>query len=289
MSKSYIDKILLKPKKRNPYSQMKSAVKDSNFYVSNCISFNMIENLTQFKNNDINSSNLNIRLLNNLSFLFAKKKIRTKKEKLKENNKKNTENEKSKKLKIIEGYECYIPTKRIPVFNRRPLNEKNIIRRESSKNLKKIRREKELKIPHNLRAINFFGPCGRFIAVHNNSRANTNSARKRSSLSINKFSDKNSDALSNSIAYTNTNTNIDEGNDDNNSSGEYSLNFWDVHGQRLLLPFALALLLPLRQRPLSPLVLCAPPSIIDDNIFHEKSFTNLFKNKSNFSKICRIK
>ena len=74
MSKSYIDQILLKPKKKNPYSQMRPAVKDSNFYFSNCISFNMIENLTQFKNNEINSTNLNLRLLNNLSFLFAKKK-----------------------------------------------------------------------------------------------------------------------------------------------------------------------------------------------------------------------
>ena len=263
MSKSYIDKILLKPKKKNPYSQMKPAVKDSNFYFSNCISFNMIENLTQFKNNEINSTNLNIRLLNNLSFLFAKKKIRTKKKKLKENKKKNTENEKSKKIKIIEneadfkiieGYECYIPTKRIPVFNKRPLNEKNIIRRESSKNLKKIHREKELKIPHNLRTINFFRPCGRFIAVHNNSSSNTNSARKRSSLSINKFSDKYSDELSNSIAYTNTNTNIDEGNDDNNSSGEYSLNFGDV----------------------------------DDNIFHEKSFTNLLRTNPTFPKYVEL-
>ena len=51
---------------------MRPAVGDVDFYVSNYISFNMIENLTQLKNKEINSSNLNLRLLNNLSFLFAK-------------------------------------------------------------------------------------------------------------------------------------------------------------------------------------------------------------------------
>ena len=267
MSKSYIDQILLKPKKKNPYSQMRPAVKDSNFYFSNCISFNMIENLTQFKNNEINSTNLNLRLLNNLSFLFAKKKVRTKKEKLKdklkENDKKNTKNQKSKKIKgvkdennfeIIEGYECYIPTKRIPVFNRRPLNEKNIIRKESSKTLKKFHKEKEFKIPYNLRTINFFRPCGRFIATNANS--NVNSVRKKSSLNVTKFSDKYSE-LSNSIAYTNTNTNIDEGNDlndENNSFDDFSLNFAEN----------------------------------DDNIFHEKAFINLLKTNPIFPRYVEL-
>ena len=70
---------------------MRPAVGDVDVYFSNYISFNMIENLTQLKNKEINSTNLNLRLLNNLSFLFAKK-IRTKteksKERLKENDKK---------------------------------------------------------------------------------------------------------------------------------------------------------------------------------------------------------
>jgi hypothetical protein len=74
MSKSYIDKILLKPKKYNPYSRMKPAVKDSNFYFTNCISFNMVENLTQFKNKEISSTKLNLRLL-----IIKNKKILIKK------------------------------------------------------------------------------------------------------------------------------------------------------------------------------------------------------------------
>ena len=85
MSKGYIDKILLKTKKYNPYSHMKPAEKDNNFFFINCISYNMMDNFTQFKNKEISSVILNLRLIGNLSFLFSKKKITLKKAKKKKN------------------------------------------------------------------------------------------------------------------------------------------------------------------------------------------------------------
>jgi hypothetical protein len=63
---------------------MKPAVKDSNFYFTNSISFNMVDTLTQFKNNEISPTNLNLNLLSNLSFLFAKKNITVKQNKAKQ-------------------------------------------------------------------------------------------------------------------------------------------------------------------------------------------------------------
>ena len=243
MSKSYIDKILLNPKKYNPYSHMKPAVKDSNFYFANCISFNMMENLTQFKNKEISISKLNLRLIGNLSLLIAKKNVITKKRKLKDKIKLNSKNNKKIKniqktnnneedinFKILEGYECYIPTKRIPYFNKRPFNEKSIARKESSKVFRKNYKEK---IPPNLRNINFFRPSGRFFTINKIQSNNTNTAqnkpsKRKSRLSNISITERYSDGFSNSIAYTNTNTNVEDINDGNDFSGENSLFYGEL-------------------------------------------------------------
>ena len=244
MSKSYIDKILLNPKKYNPYSHMKPAVKDGNFYFANCISFNMMENLTQFKNKEISISKLNLRLIGNLSLLIAKKNVITKKRKLKDkiklnssknnknlkNIKKNNNNEENINVNILEGYECYIPTKRIPYFNKRPFNEKSIARKESSKVFRKNYKEK---IPPNLRNINFFRPSGRFFTINKIQSNNTNTAqnkpsKRKSRLSNISITERYSDGFSNSIAYTNTNTNVEDINDGNDFSGENSLFYGEL-------------------------------------------------------------
>ena len=244
MSKSYIDKILLNPKKYNPYSHMKPAVKDGNFYFANSISFNMMENLTQFKNKEISISKLNLRLIGNLSLLIAKKNVITKKRKLKDkiklnsskNNKNlknikiNNNNEEDINVKILEGYECYIPTKRIPYFNKRPFNEKSIARKESSKVFRKNYKEK---IPPNLRNINFFRPSGRFFTINKIQSNNTNTAqnkpsKRKSRLSNISITERYSDGFSNSIAYTNTNTNVEDINDGNDFSGENSLFYGEL-------------------------------------------------------------
>ena len=266
MSQSYIDKILLKPKKFNPYSHMKPAVKDSNFYFTNCISFNMMENLTQLKNKEISPTNLNLRLISNLSFLFANKNITTKKIRLKKKQK--LKNSKSNKniinindnqkeetnFRILEGYESYIPTKRIPYFNKRPLNEKLIIKKESSK----LNRKKD-KIPPNLRNINFFRPSGRFMIYKNQNQFNNTkliaSPRKPRKISNNmNISDFYSEALSNSIVHTNTNTNTEDLYDYTDFSVDYSLIVGDI----------------------------------DDNIFYEKSFINSLKTIPTFPKYSEL-
>ena len=255
MSKGYIDKILLKPKKYNPYSHMKPAEKDNNFFFINCTSYNMMDNFTQFKNKEISSVILNLRLIGNLSFLFAKKKITIKKSKEKEKSKPHNKNKKNNKyninyteenrLGIIDGYECYVPTKRIPYFNKMVFNEKFKSRKDSIKNNIKI--NKEIKIPLNLRNINFFRHSGRFVSIHISNSKTVKSARKKSSMSM--ASGNYSESLSNSITYTNINDN-----DGMDSSGEYSL----IYGE------------------------------FDDNIFHEKDFINLLKTSITFPKYSEL-
>ena len=259
-SQSYIDKILINPKKFNPYSHMKSAIKDSNFFYKNCITYNMVENLTQFKNKEINSTSLNMRLLSNLSFLFAKNKINIKINKNKDHQitKKNKKKIYIKEniFNLLDGYECFIPIKRIPYFNRKPINEKNSHRKENLRNFrrnhnKENKTTKIIKIPPNLRTINFFRPCGRFIIPHTNTNSKTIPRRKKSSLSISKSSDDYSaDDLSSSLTYSNNN---DDGNDRNNSSSDYSL-------------------------------ICGEP----DNIFQEKEFMNLLRTSTTFPKYAEL-
>ena len=265
MSKSYIDKILLKPKKKNPYSHMKPAVKDGNFYFANCISFNMMENLTQFKNKEISMTNLNLRLISNLSFLFANKNITTKKNNLKKKQKlkynKNNKNiininnnqKEETNFRILEGYESYIPTKRIPYFNKRPVNEKLIIRKESSK----LNNRKKEKIPPNLRNINFFRPSGRFtvsknLNQFNSSKMITTSKKPRKISNNMNISDLYSEALSNSIVHTNTNT------EDLYDGIDFSIDYSLIGGD------------------------------IDDNIFQEKSFINSLKTIPTFPKYSEL-
>ena len=223
--KSYIDKILLNPKKSNIYSQMKPAGKDMNYSFKNSISFNIVENLAQFKNNEFSETDLNLRLIGNLSFLFAKQKITTTKNKFKEKIK-NTFNLKNNQYKMINHketddfkilgeYECYIPTKRIPYFNKNVINDKSdksTKRKESNKKIKKIN-NKEEKIPSNLRNINFFRPEGRFFSVNT-----VNMLKKKPALNVTNISDGQSEALSTSNTYNNTNYD-----DDNYSSDNFSL------------------------------------------------------------------
>ena len=273
MSYSYIDKILLNPKKNNPYSHMRPAVKDSNFYFINCISFNIVESLTQFKNKEFSSTKLNAHLLCNLSFLFAKKNITTKLKIIKEKTQKNNNNINNNKkaninkkveeeFRIIEGYECFIPTKRISYFNRRPLTEKTVLKKESSKSINR-QIQKEIKIPLDLKNINFFLPAGRFFTFHkNNSNINHNKNRIINSLSSKNILEgfpeglSNSSNSSNSIKYSNSNSNIniDDIKNDNSSSGDYSF----IYGE------------------------------VDDNIFHEKSFIDILETSPTFPKYSEL-
>ena len=256
MSKtSYIDKILLHPKKYNPYSHMKPAVKDSNFYFTNSISFNMVDTLTQFKNNEISPTNLNLNLLSNLSFLFAKKNITVKQNKAKQKkeqiNQKNNlkikklinNNEEKDDFKIIEGYDCYIPSKRIPIFNKKPQNEKN-----DKKDRKSAKKHRDSKILQNLKNFNFFRPSGRIFSQINKSKRKTslNSASASDSLS----EEFGSSSIINGSSSTLNNNNTENGND-NDSSGDFNL-------------------------------ICGETA--DDSIFKDQEFVNLIQGNPSFPK-----
>ena len=256
MSKtSYIDKILLHPKKYNPYSHMKPAVKDSNFFFTNSISFNMVEALTQFKNNEISPTNLNLNILSNLSFLFAKKNITVKKNKAKQKqeqiNQKNVlrknkiinNKEERDDFKIIEGYECYIPSKRIPIFNKNPQNEKN-----NKNNSKSAKKRKDTQILQNLKNFNFFRPSGRvFSQIHKSKRKTSiNSASASDSLSEEFGSSSIINGSSNTI-----NNNNAENENDNDSSGDFNL-------------------------------ICGETA--DDSIFKDQEFVNLIQTNPSFPK-----
>ena len=252
--KSYIDKILLNPNKNFRFSQMKPAVKDNNFYFRNCISFNLVENLTQFKNKEITTNNLNLRLLGNLSFLFTKQKINIKmnksKEKLNTNNNKKNNKEKNKQkeknnFKILYEYECYVPTRRIPCLNKKIGNDKIIIKKENNKIYKKI--HKEINILSNLKSMNFFRPEGRIFSY-----PSKNIQKKINSMNITTTSDGYSEALSSSNA--NTNTNFDDVNDINNLSEDFSL----IYGES------------------------------NDNIYTEKEFINLLRTSPTFPKYSEL-
>ena len=257
MSKtSYIDKILLHPKKYNPYSHMKPAIKDSNFYFTNSISFNMVETLTQFKNNEISPTNLNLNLLSNLSFLFAKKNITIKKNKTKQKqeqiNQKNNiikknklinSNEERDDFKIIEGYECYIPSKRIPIFNKKPQNDKN-----NKKDSKSVKKRKDTQILQNLKNFNFFRPCGRVFSQINKSK-------RKTSLNPLGASDSLSEEYGSSSTINGSSSNIINNNaeneNDNDSSGDFNL-------------------------------ICGETA--DDSIFKDQEFVNLIQTNPTFPK-----
>jgi len=256
MSKtSYIDKILLHPKKYNPYSHMKPAVKDSNFYFTNSISFNMVETLTQFKNKEISPANLNLNLFSNLSFLFAKKNITVKKNKAKQkeeqNNQKNNlkknklinNNEKTDDFKIIEGYECYIPSKRIPIFNKRTQNEKN-----NKKDSKSVKKRKDTQILQNMKNFNFFRPSGRFLSLINKSKRKTSINSMNSSDSLSEEFGSSSTINGSSSTINNNNA---ENDNDNDSSGDFNL-------------------------------ICGETA--DDSIFKDQEFVNLIQNNPSFPK-----
>jgi hypothetical protein len=234
---------------------MKPAVKDSNFFFTNSISFNMVETLTQFKNNEISPTNLNLNILSNLSFLFAKKNITVKKNKAKQKqeqiNQKNVlrknkiinNKEERDDFKIIEGYECYIPSKRIPIFNKNPQNEKN-----NKNNSKSAKKRKDTQILQNLKNFNFFRPSGRvFSQIHKSKRKTSiNSASASDSLS----EDFGSSSIINGSSNTINNNNAENEND-NDSSGDFNL-------------------------------ICGETA--DDSIFKDQEFVNLIQTNPSFPK-----
>ena len=106
-----------KSNKMSPKVRQKQAEK-KNYAFMNCISFNLIDNMTKFKNNEINKSNLYLKSFINLSLFLLKEKIEQKKikNKLEKNNMYINNNNKKKKLVkkcYVKNFGIYFPTKRI--------------------------------------------------------------------------------------------------------------------------------------------------------------------------------
>ena len=210
-SSIFLDKIILKSKKNDPYINFKPERKDDNYHFSNSISYNMIECLTMFKNKEIDHSTLNKYLFGNLGFLITKKNITLKKkiEKEKKTNNNNFKfiNYKQNSLNSLSlNYDCYIPTKRLTIFNKKNTLEKNIEKLNLKGSKKKISL-KLLKLPMNIEKLNFFKPFGKSFDTHK--KAN----RKISTTSVYSLG---------SNSYSNEdfiNANLDE----NESNSEFNL------------------------------------------------------------------
>ena len=65
--------------KRMLKTKNKPAERNINYKYTESISYNLIENMTMFKNNEINKSELNLRLLSNLSLFISKGELEKKK------------------------------------------------------------------------------------------------------------------------------------------------------------------------------------------------------------------
>ena len=121
--KSYL---LLKKNHKNHLRQLKSknkpAEKNINYNYADSISYNLIESMTKFKNNEINKNEMNLSLLSNLSLFISKGKFDEKTIK-KNKNKTNIDNRKC----TMENYGIYFPTKRITCLEEIKLNNINSI------------------------------------------------------------------------------------------------------------------------------------------------------------------
>ena len=176
----------------------KPAEKNINYNYIDSITYNLIENMTMFKNKEVNYNGLNVNLLCNLSLFFSKEKIDQKKIKKKKNKKNSGTNKKCS----IKNFGIYFPTNRITCLEEMKI-KKNII----SNNNQIKNKETQLKIPFTFECIRTFYPLGRnFLEI----KYNTSNKIKRK--------------LSNEIAYdllkekTSKNTSFYQDSNDNDNS-----------------------------------------------------------------------
>ena len=104
----------------------KPAQGDINFQIIDMVTFNIIENMTKYKNREIDINILNKELSINLSFILTK--INPKKKLTKENNNKdnnNKENKNKNNNNIINNFGIYFPMNRITFIKESFKNNKN--------------------------------------------------------------------------------------------------------------------------------------------------------------------
>ena len=145
--KNYSNKKILTKQRHKP------AEKNINFALTDIISYNLIDNMTMFKNNEIKKSTLNQLLISNLSIFFTKGKI-DKKNIKKTRNKINLDNKKCS----IKNYGIYFPTKRVMCLEEIKINNKE----DNDIDIyKKYKKGNNLKIPFSNEYFETFLPLGR--------------------------------------------------------------------------------------------------------------------------------
>lgn len=160
--KSYL---LLKKNHKNHLRQLKSknkpAEKNINYNYADSISYNLIESMTNFKNNEINKNEMNLSLLSNLSLFISKGKFDEKTIK-KNKNKTNIDNRKC----TMENYGIYFPTKRITCLEE--IKIKNNKSSNNNYNKKEQTMLNNVKIPFINETIHTFFPLGRNLVDSQN-------------------------------------------------------------------------------------------------------------------------
>ena len=134
-----------------PKLNYKQAERNINYTYIDTISFNLMDNMTKFKNSEINKKELNLRLITNLSLIISKGNIDQKKLK-----KKKDKNDVDSKKCSIQNYGIYFPTNRITCLEE---NKDNNYGTDNAN--KKYVRNNNLKIPFSYESINAFLPIGK--------------------------------------------------------------------------------------------------------------------------------
>lgn len=133
-----------------PKLNYKQAERNINYTYIDTISFNLMDNMTRFKNSEINKKELNLRLLTNLSLILSKGNIDQKKLK-----KKKDKNDVDSKKCSIQNYGIYFPTNRVTCLEEHKDNNYGT----DNMNNKNVRNN-NLRIPFSYETINAFLPFG---------------------------------------------------------------------------------------------------------------------------------
>lgn len=149
-----LSKKIYKNLKILPKNNQKPAEKNINFDYIESITYNLIETMTKFKNNEINNNDLNLGLLGNLSLILTKGELDQKK--IDKNKKKKKKNNNDNKKCSIQYYGVYFPTRRITFIG----EIKNNNNSENNSQNKIIKRNK-FKLPYIHENIETFFPLGK--------------------------------------------------------------------------------------------------------------------------------
>lgn len=148
-----------------PKLNYKQAERNINYTYIDTISFNLMDNMTRFKNSEINKKELNLRLLTNLSLILSKGNIDQKKLK-----KKKDKNDVDSKKCSIQNYGIYFPTNRITCLEE---HKDNNYGTDNMNN--KYVRNNNLKIPFSYETINAFLPFGKNLFKKKDNRLSVKS------------------------------------------------------------------------------------------------------------------